>query len=94
MCEQKLLNAVLRYAHCPVSTILLMGGSTKNPILKSLLEKDYPGFEISGALNPDESVAQGAGKRHETSCTATLMSRSLTCFRSLLAFCLVTRSFL
>lgn len=60
---KKLLNAVLRYAHCPVSTILLMGGSTKNPILKSLLEKDYPGFEISGALNPDESVAQGAGKK-------------------------------
>ena len=60
---KKLLNSVLRYAHCPVSTILLMGGSTKNPILKSLLEKDYPGFEISGALNPDESVAQGAGKK-------------------------------
>ena len=60
---KKLLNSVLRYAHCPVSTILLMGGSTKNPILKSLLEKDYPGFEISGALNPDEAVAQGAGKK-------------------------------
>lgn len=60
---KKLLNSVLRQARCPVNTILLMGGSTKNPILKSLLERDYPGFEISGALNPDEAVAQGAGKK-------------------------------
>ena len=60
---KKLLNSVLRQAQCPVNTIVLMGGSTKTPILIDLLKKDYPGYTISDSLNPDESVAQGAGKK-------------------------------
>lgn len=54
-------NNVLRNAHCDVDTIVLMGGSTKNPILTELLKKDYPGLKINAALDPDESVAKGAG---------------------------------
>ena len=54
-------NNVLRSSNCNVDTIILMGGSTKNPILTELLHKDYPGFKINNSLNPDESVAKGAG---------------------------------
>lgn len=55
------MNNVLRSSNCDVDTIILMGGSTKNPLLMELLEKDYPGFKINRSLDPDESVAKGAG---------------------------------
>lgn len=55
------LNNVLRSAHCDVDTIILMGGSTKNPLLLEMLGADYPGFKINSSLDPDESVAKGAG---------------------------------
>lgn len=55
------LNNVLQNAGVPVNIIVLMGGSTKNPILTEFLERDYPSYVISSALDPDESVALGAG---------------------------------
>lgn len=55
------LNNVLQNAGVPVNVIVLMGGSTKNPILTEFLERDYPTYIVSSALDPDESVALGAG---------------------------------
>lgn len=57
----RLLNEVLSNANVPVDVIVLMGGSTKNPILAEYLKRDYPGYRINSALDPDQSVALGAG---------------------------------
>lgn len=57
----RLLNSVLSNANVPVDVIVLMGGSTKNPILTEYLKRDYAGYRISSALDPDQSVALGAG---------------------------------
>lgn len=57
-----IVNEVLkRNRNSSTDTIVLVGGSTKNPILKELLEKDYPGYEINDAFPQDEAVALGAG---------------------------------
>ncbi|WP_033827718.1 Hsp70 family protein [Bacillus andreraoultii] len=42
-----------------VDKILLVGGSTRTPIISSMI-KDYTGIEPSKELNPDEVVALGA----------------------------------
>lgn len=42
------------------SQIVLVGGSTKNPILQNLLKASFPTLEINNSYNPDESVARGA----------------------------------
>ena len=60
---KKKTNNVLRECDCDVDTIILMGGSTKNPILVDMLSRDFPGFRINRTLDPDESVAKGAGIR-------------------------------
>ena len=44
-----------------VSTIVLVGGSTKSPRLRSNLQSAFPGVEISAVLDPDATVALGAG---------------------------------
>ena len=44
-----------------ISSIVLVGGSTKSIIIKELLKRDFPGITINDSLNPDESVALGAG---------------------------------
>lgn len=43
-----------------ISTIVLVGGSTKNKYLKQFIASDYPKFHICDYLNPDEAVARGA----------------------------------
>lgn len=43
-----------------ISSIVLVGGSTKSKMLKELLRRDFPGIQLNDALNPDESVALGA----------------------------------
>lgn len=57
---RKVLNAVLSERPNSASKILLVGGSTKNPIIREALAHDYPTFEISSALNPDLVVSTGA----------------------------------
>lgn len=42
-------------------TLVMVGGSTKNPHLIDKLRRDYPSFIINNAFPPDESVALGAG---------------------------------
>ena len=44
-----------------VSTIVLVGGSTKSQRLRDNLSSAFPGVEISAVLDPDETVALGAG---------------------------------
>lgn len=44
-----------------VSTIVLVGGSTKSQRLRDDLSKAFPGVEISAVLDPDATVALGAG---------------------------------
>lgn len=43
-----------------ISSIVLVGGSTKSIELKRMLRSDFPGIQINDALNPDEAVALGA----------------------------------
>lgn len=43
-----------------LDSIVLVGGSTKSTLLKSMLKRDFPSVKIDDALNPDESVALGA----------------------------------
>lgn len=43
-----------------VSTIVLVGGSTKSDYLVQLIESAFPGKEISRVLDPDATVALGA----------------------------------
>ena len=42
-------------------TLVMVGGSTKNPQLIENLKRDYPSFYINNAFPPDESVSLGAG---------------------------------
>lgn len=56
-----LVNQVLERNRTNADAIILVGGSTKNPILKELLAEDYPGYEINDAFPADEAVALGAG---------------------------------
>lgn len=44
-----------------VKTIVLVGGSTKSKRIRDNLSRVYPHIEISAVLNPDETVALGAG---------------------------------
>lgn len=44
-----------------VSTIVLVGGSTKSLRLRQDLQSAFPGMEISAVLDPDATVALGAG---------------------------------
>lgn len=52
------------YTEENINEILLVGGSTRVPLVRRMLEKRYPGKPIRGmeaGINPDEIVAQGAG---------------------------------
>lgn len=51
---------VLKEVPNHVTKLLLVGGSTKNPIIREALAHDFPQFEISATLHPDEVVALGA----------------------------------
>ncbi len=44
-----------------VQTIVLVGGSTKSKRLRENLKSAFPGMEISAVLDPDATVALGAG---------------------------------
>lgn len=44
-----------------VDRIVLVGGSTKSQLIRDYLHRDYPNVQIVHTLNPDETVAQGAG---------------------------------
>ena len=57
------LHSVIEKMGDGIDTILLVGGSTKNEILRELIVEDFPGVHVDYSLNPDESIAYGAGKQ-------------------------------
>lgn len=57
------INRVLKETANTASKILLVGGSTKNPIIREKLRNDYSSFEISATLHPDEVVSLGAATK-------------------------------
>lgn len=55
-----ILDRLLRSVDNNADTIVLTGGSTKNPIIVRMLMQEYPTMVIDDALSPDLSVSQGA----------------------------------
>ncbi|WP_304428035.1 Hsp70 family protein [uncultured Clostridium sp.] len=58
---KQLVDKVLANNLVEVNQMVLVGGSTKSEIIRQWLQEDYPTMKINFALNPDESVALGAG---------------------------------
>lgn len=59
--KEKLLNVLKETKQFNPQSILFVGGSTKNLILQDFLRRDFPKLALDSSLNPDESVALGAG---------------------------------
>jgi molecular chaperone DnaK len=57
-CEDALKNANL--SKNEIDEIILVGGSTRIPLIQSQLEKYFNGKKVNKSLNPDEAVAIGA----------------------------------
>lgn len=57
---KKITDRLLKRAENNAKTIILVGGSTKNPLLVQMLEEDYPDFNITNAVNQDLAVTLGA----------------------------------
>lgn len=55
-----IVNRILHSVPNNASTIVLTGGSTKNPIIQQALRDNYPSMQVDDALSPDLSVSQGA----------------------------------
>ena len=64
-CVDKIFDRTMRIIEdvdmSEVSTIVLVGGSTKSQRIRDNLSSAFPGIEISAVLDPDETVALGAG---------------------------------
>lgn len=56
-----IIERVLSENRNSANTLVMVGGSTKNPQLIGRLRRDYPSFIINNAFPPDESVSLGAG---------------------------------
>jgi molecular chaperone DnaK (HSP70) len=57
---KKIIDKVLENVDISIlSSITLVGGSTKSEVIKSALKRDFPNVIINDALNPDEAVAAG-----------------------------------
>lgn len=57
-CEDALKNANL--SKNEIDEIILVGGSTRIPLIQDQLEKFFNGKKVNKSLNPDEAVALGA----------------------------------
>ena len=56
--EDALINAKLTKKE--INEIILVGGSTRIPKIKTILENYFPNCKINDSINPDEAVAYGA----------------------------------
>lgn len=56
----ELMQGLLKANRVHPTKIVLVGGSTKFPLLREMLENDFPDITVYSHLNPDESVAMGA----------------------------------
>lgn len=57
---RRILDTLISRTPNSARKVILVGGSTKNPILVELLKNDYPGYEFSDAISQDLAVTQGA----------------------------------
>lgn len=57
---RRILDLLINKIPNSARKVILVGGSTKNPILVDLLKSDYPGYEFSDAVSQDLAVTQGA----------------------------------
>lgn len=57
---KSIVDRVLRENSNVADSLVLVGGSTKNPFLVDMLHEDYPELYVNNAFPPDESVALGA----------------------------------
>jgi molecular chaperone DnaK len=65
--REKVKAVLSRTESSEISSIVLVGGSTKSVFLRDMIKRDFPKVNINNALNPDESVALGASiKAKET----------------------------
>uniref|UniRef100_A0A914D3I4 Heat shock protein 70 n=1 Tax=Acrobeloides nanus TaxID=290746 RepID=A0A914D3I4_9BILA len=46
-----------------INKVILVGGSSRIPEIKEMLEKIFTGVELNCSLNPDEAIAYGATLR-------------------------------
>lgn len=59
---KRIMSSVLKgFDKSDIDQIVLVGGSTKSIFIRKFLEEDYSDIPISSGLNPDLSVALGAG---------------------------------
>ena len=56
--DEALKNAKLKKKD--INEIILVGGSTKIPKVKKVVQDYFPGIKINDSINPDEAVAYGA----------------------------------
>jgi len=64
---KKILDELLYENESHAKKIILVGGSTKNPLLVQQMRRDYPDFEISNALDQDLAVTMGAAVKGKIS---------------------------
>ena len=57
---KKWVDTLLNRTSNKVSKMLLVGGSTKHPMLYDLLKEDYPEIEVSKGISQDLAVSSGA----------------------------------
>lgn len=57
---RRILDSLVSKTPNSARKVILVGGSTKNPILVELLKSDYPDYEFSDAISQDLAVTQGA----------------------------------
>ncbi|KAJ1518820.1 hypothetical protein ONE63_011565 [Megalurothrips usitatus] len=56
----KSVLATAKVAAADISEVILVGGSTRMPVVERLLSEVFPGKPVCKTVNPDEAVAQGA----------------------------------
>lgn len=57
---KKYIDDVITSSKINIDSIVLVGGSTKNEYLRSIIKETYPGVPVHHYINPDESVSKGA----------------------------------
>ena len=60
-----------RLATGAVDDVVLVGGSTRIPLVRALLKRHFGGKEPHGRINPDEAVAYGAAVQAAITCGAS-----------------------
>jgi heat shock protein 1/8 len=60
-CMAPVRAAILDAHNCCINEIILVGGSTRIPYIRQMLQKEFAGKKLNMSVHPDEAVALGAG---------------------------------